>query len=219
MPFASSSKEVPMSELTWLERVEAELLVRKLPRQEVARLVTELADHLVDLVDSRSARRTKGASRHSSVVFSTSFSPTLKEDPMSMDASVVESLGSPADIADTAVREFRRRKNLLSRSSLAAFGTFALLPLPLLVAGWWITMLTAAASLEIFEFGLEWIGLIPLAPAWGEPADYFARRHVESALVPVDVAGLVNLSSSAVTDKIVRLPSVPLNAANVLPSK
>jgi hypothetical protein len=40
-----------------------------------------------------------------------------------------------AEIADTAVREFHRRKNLLSRSWLAAFGTFALLPLPLLGLG------------------------------------------------------------------------------------
>jgi hypothetical protein len=62
------------SKSTWLECVEAELLGRKLPRQEVARLVAELADHLSD---------------------------SLKEEPMSTEAIAVNCLGSPGEIADT----------------------------------------------------------------------------------------------------------------------
>jgi len=55
---------------------------------------------------------------------------------MSRDANVVECLGSPEEIADIAVREFRRRQNLLSRSRLAAFLTFAVLPIPALCLAW-----------------------------------------------------------------------------------
>jgi hypothetical protein len=163
-----------MSEPTWLERVETELLRRKLPRHEVARLVTELADHVTDLADSRYApfgQPVAGSSASRGILLSP-LSPSLKDEPMSTDASVVECLGSPIEIADSAVREFRRRRNLLSRSWLAAFGTFALLPLPLLVVAWLVTMMTFGTSLEILQFGLEWSGAVPLGPAWADPADF-----------------------------------------------
>ena len=58
---------------------------------------------------------------------------------MSVSAPVAESLGSPAEIADSALREFRRR-NLLSRSRLAAFAMFVLAPIPLMVVAWGLLM-------------------------------------------------------------------------------
>src|SRR5437016_3866532 len=50
-------------------------------------------------------------------------------------------------------------------------------------------------------------------------SSYLARRQMESALVPVEVLGFENRTSSAEIDTMVRLPSVPLKPANVLPSK
>lgn len=55
---------------------------------------------------------------------------------MLAESSVAERLGTPAEIADAAVVEYRRRKDLLARSSLAAFCTFVLSPLPALALFW-----------------------------------------------------------------------------------
>lgn len=118
-----------MSGRQWLDSVERELFRRRLPRQEVARIIAELSDHLADVMESRSATGTCPARGMAG-------SNHLTEEDMRMDASVVESLGSPAEIAETAVREFRRRKNLLSRSPLAVFCTFVLLPVPALCFVW-----------------------------------------------------------------------------------
>jgi hypothetical protein len=148
-----------MSGRRWLESVERELSRSKLPRQEVARLVAELADHLADVMESRSAAGTCPARGKAGVVSLT----YLTEEDMSMDASVVESLGSPAEIAETAVREFRRRRNLLSRSRLAAFCTFVLLPLPALCLAW----STVVAGLMLLGEILDGAGL-PDASEWGE---------------------------------------------------
>lgn len=116
----------------WLEAVERELFQRKLPRQEVARLVAELSDHLADAMHTQS---TGGPSPvHNAASIDSPFD--LTEEHMSMQKSVAASLGSPTDIAETAVQEFRRRRTLLSRSWLAAFCTFVLLPLPALLLGW-----------------------------------------------------------------------------------
>jgi hypothetical protein len=138
-----------MSGRRWLECVERELSRGKLPRQEVARLMAELFDHLADVMESRSATGTCPADGTASVVSLNS----LTEEDMSMDASVVETLGSPTEIAKTAVREFRRRGSLLSRSRLAAILTFVLLPLPLWLFSW------VMASV-LFARSLEWIGVV-----------------------------------------------------------
>jgi len=133
-----------MSNPTWLNRVEIELLRRKLPRQEVSRLLAELADHLSDLADSEAEvtpRQMAGSSAPGPL------SP-LQKVPMSMEANAVECLGSPSEIADSAAREFHRR-NLLSRSRLAALGTFVLLPLPLLVAAWLALITIVGYSLDL----------------------------------------------------------------------
>ncbi|HEY3968648.1 MAG TPA: hypothetical protein VGM05_29135 [Planctomycetaceae bacterium] len=131
----------------WLENVEAELSRHSLPRQEVARLVAELSDHVADVLEARCATGTvpvhDAAAANSFVTFT--------QEQTSMDASVAECLGSPAEIADTAVREFRRRRNLLSRSPLAAFCTFVLLPVPALCLAWAATlaaMLAVGAVLD-----------------------------------------------------------------------
>ena len=88
---------------------------------------------------------------------------------MSTEAIAVNCLGSPVEIADTAVHEFRRRRNLLSRSWLAAFSTFVLLPIPLLVVAWLVSMLVVGGSLA----GLEWCGVLSAAPAGAtDPADF-----------------------------------------------
>ena len=48
---------------------------------------------------------------------------------------------------------------------------------------------------------------------------YFTRFHTDSAFVPVEVAGFMVRNSSSVIEVTTRLPSVPLNFANELPSK
>lgn len=121
-----------MSSRLWLENVQRELVRRRLPRQEVARLVAELSDHLADVMESQSA---SGVVLTHDKARSFTFS-NLTEEHMSMDATVAGNLGSPTEIADVAEREFRRRKPLLSRSRLAAFCTFVLLPLPVLCLSW-----------------------------------------------------------------------------------
>jgi hypothetical protein len=155
---------------TWLECVKTELLSRKLPRQEVARLVAELDDHLSDLADSLGNASSRPAA--GTPFF---YPPSLKKVPMSTEAIAVDCLGSPAEIADTAVHEFRRRKNLLSRSRLAAFSTFVLLPLPLLVVAWLLSMTATGISLELAHSGLVWSGVIPASQAGTAESegDYF----------------------------------------------
>jgi hypothetical protein len=171
---------------TWLECIEKELRSRKLPQQEVARLVAELADHLCDLAGSQgefSPQPTAGT--HLAPL------PTIfKDEPMSTEANAIECLGNPAEIADTAVREFRRRKNLFSRSRLAAFVTFVLLPLPLLAFAWLASMTAISASLECVYAALEWSGQIPRAPddlleTWFDNATQFEVIAVHLFLIAV----------------------------------
>ncbi|MSR58297.1 MAG: hypothetical protein EXS05_11585 [Planctomycetaceae bacterium] len=142
-----------MSARSWLDQLQRELALRRLPRQEVARLVAELSDHLVDVMESRNARGTLPAG-----VATKHLSPfILTEKHMSMDASVADGqsvadvLGSPAEIAESAVREFRKR-GLLRRSQLAKIGTFILLPIPLLILGSVAMMLGIGALAELYEW-------------------------------------------------------------------
>jgi len=144
----------------WLECVATELKSRKLPRREITRLITELSDHLSDLAESLGTTFLPPAVR-SNVPPLSSLSPSLKDEAMSMEAIAANCLGSPAEIADTALGEFRKRKNLLSRSPLAAFATFVLLPLPLLVAAWLALMTISGLSLGALEAGLAWSGILP----------------------------------------------------------
>jgi len=133
----------------WLEAVERELISRRLPRQEVARLVAELSDHLADEMDSRSSGGPSAVRDTASID-----SPVdLTEEQMSMQKSITVRLGSPADIAETAAQEFRRRRTLLSRSWLAAFCTFVLLPLPALLLGW----LAAFQAARLVCYICEWV--------------------------------------------------------------
>lgn len=151
-----------MSAPTWLECVEVELLRRRLPRQEVARLVAELGEHLSDLIEARKPARhpTAGFPPCSGTGLSSPLlSPpllSLKEEPMSMEANAFETLGSPVEIADTAIREFRQRKGRLARSRLAAFSTFVLLPVPLLIVAWIASLLAIQLSMILVEAGLGW---------------------------------------------------------------
>lgn len=124
-----------MSGPQWLDQIERELVRRRLPRHEVARLLAELSDHLDDVLcwEHRAGVGPAAGERGD-------LSPSvLMEEPMSMSAHVAESLGSPAEIAESAVREFQRR-NLLNRSRLAAFATFVLAPVPLVIATWAIVL-------------------------------------------------------------------------------
>jgi hypothetical protein len=137
-----------MSGRLWLEAVERELFRRRLPRQEVARLVAELSDHLADAMDSRSAAGPSPAQDAANMDSLLNFT----EEHMSKVVSAAECLGSPAEIAETAVQEFRRRRTLLSRSWLAAFCTFVLLPLPALLVGW----LAAFQAVRLLCYSCEW---------------------------------------------------------------
>ncbi|MBS0266588.1 MAG: hypothetical protein JSS02_31950 [Planctomycetes bacterium] len=136
----------------WLKGVERELLSRSLPRQEVARLVAELADHLADALDGTLV---PDVCPVEGPVPSLSVPSSKTEDVMSMEANVIESLGSPTEIASVAVREFQRRKPLLSRSWVAAACAFVLLPLPALVVGWGLALALAVG----IAAGLEKLGI------------------------------------------------------------
>lgn len=100
-----------MVNLLWLEQYRQALAKRKLPRDYVNRLVSELADHGDDI-----AKENGG---------------------MAMDAC--SRLGEPEQLADTALHEFRQR-SVLNRRPLLAFSTFVLLPLPLLTVMWFATL-------------------------------------------------------------------------------
>jgi F0F1-type ATP synthase assembly protein I len=171
-----------MSGRSWLEAVERELNRRRLPRQEVARLVAELSDHLADVIDSQNAAGLFPA-RDPARVKSLE---DVMEKHMSMEARVAESLGSPAVIAETAVAEFRRRRSLLSRSWLAAFCTFALLPLPALCLAWTLTILSLQAIAEV----CKWCGLPGESPREITPLLVFVV-HVVLAAILVGPASLV----------------------------
>ena len=134
-----------MSGRLLLEAVERELFRRRLPRQEVARLVAELSDHLADAMDSRSAAGPLPVSDAANIdsLFN------LTEEHMSMEDRVAESLGSPAEIAKTAAQEFRCLRTLLSRSWLWWFLQFVLLPLPALLFGWLVARLAARSLFEV----------------------------------------------------------------------
>lgn len=159
-----------MSARLWLEDVERELKSSKLPRREIARLVAELSDHFADAM--------------SPLVH-------LEEENLRMEASVVETLGSPAEIAETAVREFRRRRNLLSRSRLAAFCAFVLLPLPALCLAW-------ATSIAVLMLGGEVLSWFDMAdppvgevmPAETTPTEVFAMYAVMIVLLVGPAAGV-----------------------------
>jgi F0F1-type ATP synthase assembly protein I len=135
----------------WLSELQRELSRRKLPRREIARLVAELSDHLADMMESQQASgRTPEAAAVSYLP-----SDSLKEDHMSKDANVTERLGSPSLVAESALREYRQRSSVLSRSRLAAFCTFVLSPLPALCLAWIVSM-TAIVAL-----GSVWKVFIP----------------------------------------------------------
>jgi hypothetical protein len=155
-----------MSARNWLKQVEGELRRRKLPRQEVARLTAELADHLDDVMEAGSACD-RMSQRRAAEISDPLFS--LTEEHATMDASVAENLGSPAAIADTAVREFHRRQHLLSRSRLAAFCTFVLLPLPAVCLAW----LASLAALALLGFVVDQF----------DTSDTIAPREVTAAEV------------------------------------
>jgi hypothetical protein len=136
----------------WLESVERELSQKNLPRREIARLVAELADHLADALDLSRALADQALERSTVCVSESHF---FTENAMSMEANVIESLGSPAEIASVAVREFQRRKPLLSRSWVAAACAFLLLPLPALLLAW----CAALAIVYGIGAGLEWLDI------------------------------------------------------------
>lgn len=54
-------------------------------------------------------------------------------------------------------------------------------------------------------------------PGLTVPRLHFARRNTVSATAPVEVAGMRSLSSSAVSDAMMRLASRPMKAAKMLP--
>ncbi len=122
---------------------------------------------------------------------------------MSMEANAIATLGRPAEIAETAVREFRKRKNLLSRSWLAAFSTFVLLPLPLLAAAWFTSMTVTSCSLELLYSTLQWSGVLPERPDETTDLDdsEFVRTWLceasQTELIAVHVALLAVLSIPA----------------------
>ena len=102
-----------MDALPWLEQVRAELARRKLPPLYSERLLSELSDHITDFT----------------------------EDAMSIDTcqvrDAVRPMGAPADIADSAAKEYRGRN--FWRHPLLAFVAMPIIVLPLL----WVAVILA----------------------------------------------------------------------------
>lgn len=164
-----------MSNQDWLNQLQSELAQRRLPRQEVARLVAELSDHIADAMELRSAPGLSPAGMAASA-----FSSISKENHMSMDANVVEILGNPAAVAESAVREFRKR-GLLRRSQLAKIGMFVLLPVPLLVLGAVAALFAIAGTMEL----CEWAGLF--SPNQFDDPNVFANHLLLKVLLMLAV--------------------------------
>ena len=154
-----------MSARLWLENVERELKSSKLPRCEIARLVAELSDHVADAMSPLAH---------------------LTEENMQMETSVAETLGSPAEIAETAVREFRRRRNILSRSRLAAFCTFVVLPVPALCLAW----ATSFAALFLVGEVVSWLDVPDPLRDEMKAAEVFAVYTVITCLLVAPAAGM-----------------------------
>jgi hypothetical protein len=109
---------------------------RKLPSEYVARLVTELSDHLVDFL----------------------------EDPMSTDAKdlhgVFQRLGEPAHVAARAAREHRQAR-FSRRHPVVMFVVLPILALPVL----WFASLFAVVMLLSF-LDLQWGSPAIGGPIW-----------------------------------------------------
>ena len=103
-----------------------------------------------------------------------------------MEAIVIERLGSPEEIADSAAREFRRRRNWWSRSRLAAFCTFVLLPLPALCVAW----AAALAGLVAVGSALEWLSPDYWPAQEVSGIDVFMICAVSLAIVLAPAAGV-----------------------------
>jgi hypothetical protein len=112
---------------------------------------------------------------------------------MSTEANVIECLGSPEQIADAAVREFRQRKNLLSRSPLAAFCTFVLSPLPMLCLAWLTTALLFALVGEGIDLVFPSIDSVPDSDILNSPLAVLAAYSAFLAMWLVPAAGLAGL--------------------------
>jgi hypothetical protein len=112
----------------WLEQVRAELARRKLPPLYSERLLSELSDHITDFT----------------------------EDSMSTDTchvrDAVRPMGVPADIADSAAKEYSGR-NFWGRHPLLAFIAMPIVVLPLLWAAMVMLFIWTAQLIGLSEDG------------------------------------------------------------------
>jgi hypothetical protein len=108
----------------WLSQLRNELEQRKLPGEYTARLVAELSDHLVDLL----------------------------EDPMSTDAKdlhgVFQRLGEPGRVAARAAQEYRRAR-FSRRHPVVTFVVLPILALPFFWVGCVMAMLAVVKLLGL----------------------------------------------------------------------
>ncbi len=142
-----------MDALRWLEELRHELARRKLPRRYVKRLVVELSDHITDFTED--SMSTDAQDLHN---------PNLQ--------SIVNRLGRPSQVAETAVAEYRRQR-FSARHPLMAFVALPILLLPLL----WIAFGTGVYGLLVAGDGLgieppdgplsRWVEIVGLFVVYG----------------------------------------------------
>ena len=144
----------------WLEQVRAQLVLRKLPPRYVARLVSELSDHVTDLM----------------------------EDPMCMDAcdlrEAVRPMGAPTDIADSAANEYRKVR-FAGRHPVIAFVGLPVVVLPLLWIG---TIMAFVLIAKLAGFGEGGEMTIEHLPVWLGRS--LATLIFGMVLVPIGLAAL-----------------------------
>ena len=142
----------------WLREMRSELAKHNLPSLYSERLLSELLDHITDSL----------------------------EDSMSTDAlgrsGAARLLGRPADVAENAVNEFRKRK-FLGRHPLLAFVALPIFTLPLL---WIVTLATFAIGAKLCGFGSDGTLSTTQLPAWLHSA--LASLVFSLVLVPIAVS-------------------------------
>jgi hypothetical protein len=142
------------------DELRAELARRGLPRAYIARLLSELDDHLIDLLEERNS--TMGAAR--------------KLQPEQIDQNSEQRLGDPTQLAIFAADQYHSR-TFWGRHPLV---TFLFAPLPLLVACWIVFPLALWAVL----WGVSTVGeyAFGLADDTFKPKDHLLLQAVAAAI-------------------------------------
>lgn len=153
-----------MSTRPWLDEVLKRLSKHALPSTYVQRLAEELSDHFLD----------------------------LKEENMKTESEVYSRLGTPEEVADAAAITYRRR-SFVGRHPTAAFLTFAVLPVGLMILSVAFMVLALIALITAAEY----VGIINSEGFRGNPPGPFIVEILRYAfslftiIIPALIASIV----------------------------